>query len=616
VERTPKIHFLTGTQGVETIGIGLQDVVVDLTFRAQLSSLRSRVGRYFCPTGYQEDRFRNIAYPLLERLESIPQEFSYEGRSLSDWTQWDERYNLLWASEVTTCLPDSLIVRGPLSLLGFDAATKREISRLSEENECQLHASFSEREVWQRSLEDVFGSHLFLNKFAGNLPAEFANAKWGAESLLRIVRDTFFIADQEREFAIAPRKCDVLFMALPLSYSYEHEVPRDRYHPGLIHYLRSSGIDLGVMPCVQGAWSQHVFQNRKWLFDEETPDWSLLYFPQRLGVSLAKRFASKVVEIAPVLGALKRSRIELNGLDLSPWYAHELKVAIGHVGFEQLYLYESLRSSFRRIKPKVVLLKDEFYQTGMTVTAAADCKVFGIQHGLIPVDHFVYVKPESLFLDSRVRRVRCDKFFTYGDGANEIICSRGMSPERLVSSGSVRHNVRETETPDQMNPRSILVCLETREQARLLLEIVHQALKQLLLDGSLEARPVLRPHPRVDTSDIVEAVFMDFPGGYILSKGSLEDALESAHWVITESSTSGMDALARGKVLLVHQQEGLYQRFPYVAEGAALGFSDAKSLFENFSKPKPHVEKFLERHLWGKSNGGKEVLLNHIKVCL
>ncbi len=258
---------------------------------------------------------------------------------------------------------------------------------------------------------------------------------------------------------------------------------------------------------------------------------------------------------------------------------------------------------------RAVLVHEEFYPKGLLTIAAArelGIPTIGVQHGTIGPEHTMYMPPRDQVLGAPLP----DLFAAYGAFARDVLCGVGQFPrERVRIVGAPRFDglVRSLLSRDAVRTR-----LGYRvDETIVLLASEGFALSQPIVLGLLEiarAQPdwriVIKLHPN-DRHPEAYTKLRAAAGvrNVDISRHPFPELLVACDVLVTGASTTGLEALLSGRRFVSANFTAEPDRYPYVAEGAALGARNILELHAAIASlltttADPALQRrFLLRHL-------------------
>ena len=233
---------------------------------------------------------------------------------------------------------------------------------------------------------------------------------------------------------------------------------------------------------------------------------------------------------------------------------------------------------------KAVLVDNEMYEFGMLRVAAArrlGIPTIGVQHGTIFPMHLIYTLPPEHIAGAPVP----DYFAVYGDYAKDVVSVDGsFPPERVWVTGGSRfdHLVREPARRDAArrhlhlpeDRRVLLLATQNyvwfQDAARALLRVVKGRDDLLLCIKTHPADVPMETYRRLAAEAGVENVrFFD---------SDFELLMAACDVVVSGSSTTLLEAIIFGRRAICVNFSDAPDRYPYVADGGALGARSSAEL--------------------------------------
>jgi hypothetical protein len=209
------------------------------------------------------------------------------------------------------------------------------------------------------------------------------------------------------------------------------------------------------------------------------------------------------------------------------------------------------RLLFHRLRPRVVLMDDGYYQHDLIAGAReAGCRVAELQHGIFLADGAEYCWPDAALAHQAHMPVP-DRFFTFGDTWMNLLAKDSFWGDRARAVGSARIDRFRAATADRPRPAGATCTLLVTTQG-----IAREALAQMLGDLLRRAadwpglRLVVKLHPGYDPDPepYRRACAADPRAQVILGSGEpgTFDLLTQADFHASISSACHYDALALG----------------------------------------------------------------------
>ncbi|HMQ30871.1 MAG TPA: hypothetical protein PKD53_09090 [Chloroflexaceae bacterium] len=188
-----------------------------------------------------------------------------------------------------------------------------------------------------------------------------------------------------------------------------------------------------------------------------------------------------------------------------------------------------------------------------------------IQHGVVGVHTYLPM------LATRIA--------VWGELVREWFVAQGVDPARVVITGQPRFKRAKPgdAPPDPLGPGGGVVLIATQPLGGSFQRAVSEAV--LAAARALPAlRFVFRPHPDEPLEQYETACRASQLPNLVVERGGLVAALETASFVITHSSTVGLEALLLQRPLIVFNPFGWPEEVPYVSSGAAQEVRDGQEL--------------------------------------
>ncbi|HYW81211.1 MAG TPA: CDP-glycerol glycerophosphotransferase family protein, partial [Thermoguttaceae bacterium] len=279
----------------------------------------------------------------------------------------------------------------------------------------------------------------------------------------------------------------------------------------------------------------------------------------------------------------------------------------------------SMRASLGQMgNIKVVLVQEEFYPRGMQTIAAArqlGIETVGVQHGTMGPAHLVYRVPQG-----HVEGAPNPDFFSvYGEYAKEVVSHWGAYPaDRVWVTGGPRFDpiARRAADTDAARQRldlpadKFIVLLTTwrhtlsYEPSRAVFEVAA---------GRDDVLVCLKTHPNwSDTTEYRELARRAGAANVRFYQDRLDDLVAACDLMISGSSTTLLDAMLAGKATISVNFQDEPERYPYVADGGALGAQSVEQLRDAIERVRSGRDdlalqearrKFLKRHVGPSADG-------------
>ena len=158
-----------------------------------------------------------------------------------------------------------------------------------------------------------------------------------------------------------------------------------------------------------------------------------------------QRAAAATSSILAALAAMPTVPLELDGLDIGPTFAAELRTTVGRLIDSEVHQLARVERLIQDLAPAALLLSQEGHRTPWLMAAArAGVPVFALQHGVLYPTHPGYPdrRDPRLVLPSRT--------FVFGDYERRVLEALAYRPGEVIVSGSPRLDLDATigRTPD------------------------------------------------------------------------------------------------------------------------------------------------------------------------
>ncbi|MBU4255982.1 MAG: UDP-N-acetylglucosamine 2-epimerase, partial [Thermoplasmatales archaeon] len=286
-----------------------------------------------------------------------------------------------------------------------------------------------------------------------------------------------------------------------------------------------------------------------------------------------------------------------------------------------------------QLKPKVLFLTYEYdlFHRALTYTAhKGDIPVIALQHGVIHPAHYGYV-----FSDDRLRVVLPDVTCVFGCYHYNILTEHSIyKPEQVAVTGAPRYDVLTIADKiyDKnyfcnkwcLNPnrKIVLVATENLPIQEENIIFLKNILKYLRKFPTLQI--VIKPHPGERGKWYEKVAKEEKMKVTILPKNSdTFEAIYACDLFFTYASTTGMEAVALNKPVIVVNLTGRPDPVEYVKERVALGVykeEDLKPAVEQLLRDDSELaknrKKYVEKYLYKIDGKATERIINLIKEVI
>ena len=152
-----------------------------------------------------------------------------------------------------------------------------------------------------------------------------------------------------------------------------------------------------------------------------------------------QRAAAATGSILAALAAMPTVPLELDGLDIGPTFATELRTMLGRLIDSEVHQLARVERLIQELAPAALLMSQEGHRTPWLMAAArAGVPVFALQHGVLYPTHPGYPdhRDPRLVLPSRT--------FVFGDYERRVLEGLAYQPGEVIVSGSPRLDLDAT----------------------------------------------------------------------------------------------------------------------------------------------------------------------------
>ncbi len=152
-----------------------------------------------------------------------------------------------------------------------------------------------------------------------------------------------------------------------------------------------------------------------------------------------QRAAAATSSILAALAAMPTVPLELDGLDIGPTFAAELRTLLGRLIDSEVHQLARVERLIKELAPAALLMSQEGHRTPWLMAAArAGVPVFALQHGVLYPTHPGYPdhRDPRLVLPSRT--------FVFGDYERRVLEALAYRPGEVIVSGSPRLDLDAT----------------------------------------------------------------------------------------------------------------------------------------------------------------------------
>lgn len=234
--------------------------------------------------------------------------------------------------------------------------------------------------------------------------------------------------------------------------------------------------------------------------------------------------------------------------------------------------------ALKRCQPDVVVTSNDTSQVGQTL--ALVCRKLGIpsvyvQHGIIPYDPYAIAG-------------RADILLIWGEVSRRALIRLGNRPEQLRLTGAAQYDrffsaeqVAALPSGFRVKPGSPLVVFTSQPPARGVPESVYRRSLRAVLEVARavsDIELVIKLHP-IEAPEVANVLVKEAGvPARVVKEFDTRILLKAADLVMTQYSTTGLEALLLGKPLVTINLSGEPDRAPYAGGGAAVGVYSADDL--------------------------------------
>ncbi len=304
-----------------------------------------------------------------------------------------------------------------------------------------------------------------------------------------------------------------------------------------------------------------------------------------------------------------RTALTFGETDVSCLFVPLLRRAVGDIAKWSRNVAAVTTSLRRAGDVRLVLVHEEFYPKGMLTIAAArslGIRTIGVQHGTIGPEHTMYMVPRGQLDGAPVP----DLFAAWGEFAADVLCHVGAFPhDRLSVVGAPRldawasSQLPGSEARDRLGfAADDVVILFTSEGFALSQSVVRGLLE--VARAQPEWRIVIKVHPNDRSPDAYQRLMSAVRvTNMACVRGALAEHMAACDVLVSGASTTVLEALLCGKAVVSANFPSEPDRYPYVAEGVAVG---ARSPAE--------LESAIQQALWRRvaPAARRQFLLRHL----
>lgn len=278
-----------------------------------------------------------------------------------------------------------------------------------------------------------------------------------------------------------------------------------------------------------------------------------------------------------------------------------------------------LRKALKIIEPRAILASCEYCSMGRLAIIAGDEKgipTIAMQHGVITRTHegCIFSKQEKTTFNSDADRRPLPRYtLLYGNKYKEILSKNSTYPQNsLIVTGQPRYdlmyNLKKSFDKSQfmeqyklqppiivwMSDSTVLSEIETQYTIESFLRV---------LEDMPEICLFIKPHP-IDPVTAIYDPLLKYKNVILSKEVNTYHLIEASSLVITKDSTTGMEAVALNKPLIVLNLSGTPDVVDYVEEGVALGvyreeelLPAIKKLLNDDRKLRENRDKYIEGFL-------------------
>jgi len=442
---------------------------------------------------------------------------------------------------------------------------------------------------------------------------------------------------------------------------YDDKVRReDRYFKSAPFYLHERGIDVRWWPnflyrhgidgmslsILKGQFSEW----KLWLKDQPLPD---IWGVSSPGWDVVLRLFAHSVWWWLLYGWLivvkkVHHQWKYAGLPVGWLVRQDLYCLCANRGIYYGFWMECHREAMHSFQPDVVFYRKEFYSHARAIAAVAppETRTFGVQHGAM-LDTEYHYRMRSCEIGSQQFKGDYihyapipDRIIAFGNHTREFMSQKGGYPaDRIEPLGSLRHDTMAARySPDVSHDSlrsdhqrdSIRRDLELPERAQIVLiclgaegcDVWFETVVKGIRYAGLSAFVVVKLHPSSAAAGKAEyahqtAETLRFRD-YIVAEGPIAEWICASDVVVTQASTTGLEAVLLGKPLIIVTSEEQYAVYPFVEERVALPAANSIEMgkvleflwSDHFDSEKwaQVRKKFLARHLNNADANARERL--------
>lgn len=319
--------------------------------------------------------------------------------------------------------------------------------------------------------------------------------------------------------------------------------------------------------------------------------------------------------------------LSLDGVDLSPLIVDELQRVL--LGAHDIALsFEERRRAVLRLRPKVMLLKDEFSAEGLAGCAAAtpETQVWTFQHGTIPRDFWHYRHGPRVTAHLAAQRApdftadlpAPTRFLCFGDYEREMMAETGYPASAVSPIGSLRFDAlfeRAAQLPADARAgarealglpggRVILVCGQLVSDVPRWLTLLVSGLRS----AGAAAHIVFKPHWKHPSADLARETLGDLGWtDFRVHDADLHTLIIAADLMLSGTSTTVVEAAILGCPVIVYRDPGRGDRLNYVDGGLAPGVLEPEDMTraltdwlapDHDARWRERRDRWLHAHLW------------------
>ena len=305
--------------------------------------------------------------------------------------------------------------------------------------------------------------------------------------------------------------------------------------------------------------------------------------------------------------------MDYDGFNLSGLLGAYFEKVFKYGTFSAVLDIELMKRAIEVEKPDLVLITCGYCQLGRAATIAGKLKgvpTLEVQHGVIHPSHQGYMHAkDEISPEGSVKSPYCpipDKMAVYGNYHKELLTKKSIYPENsVVVTGQPRYaflsDVDKIYSKEdffkqyQINSNHKIILWTTSFQGPRDEENIKD-LKAVFkaIQGIKNATLIIKPHPHDNKRHInmIKANLRNYNIDAVITPSSSDtyEQLFACDLMITRGSTTGMEAIALNKPVIVLNLTGKPGAIDYVEQGVALGVYKAEDL-------KPTIEKLLRDDL-------------------